>query len=75
MPLNFTVFWVAVELKPVPLIVTAVPTRPLSGLKLMIETCAEVNRDMLWILLTASYAYSAALPLTSITAANRPRSS
>jgi hypothetical protein len=32
-PLNLTVFWAGVELNPVPLIVTLVPTGPLCGVK------------------------------------------
>ena len=35
---NLTVFWLACELKPTPVMVTAVPTGPLAGVKLTIET-------------------------------------
>jgi hypothetical protein len=37
-PLNATVFWPAVGLKPVPCIVTDAPTGPLSGLNCIIDT-------------------------------------
>jgi len=41
-PLNVTVFWPAVGLKPVPEIVTILPTAPLPGLKPVMETSAEL---------------------------------
>jgi hypothetical protein len=41
-PLKVTVFWLGVEPKPVPDIVTAVPTGPLFGVNSMIETRAEL---------------------------------
>jgi hypothetical protein len=53
-PLNFTVFWVGVLLKPVPYTVTGVPTGPLAGVNCMIDTCVEVKREIVRIFPTAS---------------------
>jgi hypothetical protein len=40
-PLNWTVSWLGVTLKPVPLIVTVVPVGPLVGTKPTIEVCDD----------------------------------
>ena len=53
-PLKVTVFSLGVGLNPVPKIVTVVPTGPLAGLKSMSETSAELCREMLVRLPTAS---------------------
>ncbi len=53
-PLNCTVFCEAVGLKPVPLMVTFVPTGPLPGANCMMETCVGVSRVMDRIFPTAS---------------------
>jgi hypothetical protein len=45
-PLNVTVFWLAVELNPVPEIVTVVPTGPLEGVNSMIVTTAALWREI-----------------------------
>jgi hypothetical protein len=54
-PLNVTAFWLGVALKPVPWIVTEVPTVPLPGENSMIATVLEAWREMLSRLPTASY--------------------
>jgi hypothetical protein len=43
-PLKVTVFWLGVALKPVPKMVTVVPTGPLSGVNSMIDTTDELWR-------------------------------
>ena len=53
-PLKVTVFAPGVESNPVPKIVTTVPAGPAAGLKSMIETSAELCREMLVRLPTAS---------------------
>lgn len=53
-PLNVTVFCAAVALKPVPLIVTVVPTPPLCGEKSVTPTWPACMREMAMILPTAS---------------------
>jgi hypothetical protein len=53
-PLKVTVSSPGVGLKPVPKIVTLVPTGPLAGVKSMTETSAELWRAMLVRLPTAS---------------------
>src|SRR5215213_11802222 len=45
-PLKVTVFWLAVAIKHVPLIVTSVPVEPPPGVKPMIEICDEFWREM-----------------------------
>jgi hypothetical protein len=45
-PLNVTVFWLGVVLNPVPLMVTEAPTGPLFGATRMIETVAELYREI-----------------------------
>ena len=45
-PPNETPFWLAVELNPVPVIITVEPTGPLVGTKLRIETCPAVERPI-----------------------------
>ena len=53
-PLNVTVFWLAVVLNPVPLMVTEVPTGPLFGVKPMMETWVAELREIERRLPTAS---------------------
>ncbi len=53
-PLNVTAFWLGVVLKPVPKIVTVVPTGPLSGVNSMIDTTAVLCRVIESRLPTAS---------------------
>jgi hypothetical protein len=53
-PLKVTVFPPGVASNPVPKIVTTVPAVPAEGLKSMIETSAELCREMLVRLPTAS---------------------
>ena len=54
-PLNCTVFCDAVVLKPVPLIVTAVPTGPVRGVNEIIETWLEPYREIESMFPTESY--------------------
>jgi len=54
-PLKETESWLEFALNPVPLIVTAVPTGPLLGVKSMMEICAEGLREIERMLPTASY--------------------
>jgi len=74
-PLNVTVFWLGVWLKPVPEIVTVVPTGPLLGVNSMTDVCAELFRVMPSRFPTASYEYVAVCPETSITALSRESAS
>jgi hypothetical protein len=53
-PLNVTVFWLGVALKPVPERVTAVLTGPLPGVKSMMSTALVAERWMERMLPTAS---------------------
>jgi hypothetical protein len=55
MPLNMIVFSLGVSLKPVPRIVTDVPTGALFGMNSMIETTEELCRSIESRLPTASY--------------------
>jgi hypothetical protein len=64
-PLNVTVFWPGVGLKPLPKIWTVVPTLPLLGVTKLMETFAEGSTSNRWTrskFPTASYSYEATLP-------------
>jgi hypothetical protein len=72
-PLNWTVFWLGVVLKPVPLIVTVAPTAPLLGTKPMIEIWDDGLVEIETKFPTGSYAYVAALLCESETPTSLPR--
>src|SRR5262245_58250456 len=71
-PLKVTVFGPGVGSNPVPKIVTTVPAEPAAGLKSMRETSAELCREMLVRLPTASYLYTAVSLAGSTTPIKRP---
>jgi hypothetical protein len=54
-PLNCTLSWLAVGLKPVPLMVTEAPEEPLPGVKEMIDICSELWRAIESMFPAASY--------------------
>ena len=54
-PLNVTVFWLGVALKPVPDIVTVEPTMPAFGVKSLIATAASPGRSIAVMFPTGSY--------------------
>src|SRR5437762_3709878 len=53
-PLNATLFWLAVALKPPPEIVTVVPTGPVNGMNPLMPTPPTFNRSIARMLPTAS---------------------
>jgi hypothetical protein len=53
-PLNDTESWLGVELNPLPLIVTVVPTGPLDGVKPMIDVWEEAYSFVDWRFPTVS---------------------
>ena len=74
-PLNKTEFWLAVVLKPVPLIVTVLPTEPVFGVKSIIDTWDEWLRAMERRFPTASYWCVTALLRESTVPTSLPSSS
>src|SRR5262249_8795547 len=71
-PLKVTVFAPSVGSNPGPKILTTVPAEPAVGLKPRREPCAELCREMLVRLPSASYLYTRVSPAGSTTPIKRP---